>query len=421
MPPGLHQGALADFSGVLRAALAELSDASLDDRAWAQARLGLKRGGLGLRGPDEHAPAAYLASVASVTTLAKAIDTCFSELDPDGSLQLAQARAALQSRILPDAAVDLEAGTYRQKHLSRLVDAKSYEALRQHPHADRCFAAHLALQSAHGAGAWLTAPPADADREVDPVLFRICLQRRLRLRVQDTDAFCPLCGGTMDTFGDHALVCPCNGDRTTRHNALRNVVFTEAGLGGMSPEREKAGLLPGRPLEDGVREGGAEDPVPAASRRRPADVFLPRGPGGSASALDFACTSGMRADLLHTSAIDPAAVVSAYEAFKRGFTPPGDVLSTETLCHQQGLRFLPMVIEAHGGGWGKTARQTLDAVAKCVSASSTDDTEAASLRIAQRLSTTLHRENARAILRRRVQGAVMEANDELFIDAPPLW
>ena len=68
--------------------------------------------------------------------------------------------------------------------------------------------------------------------------------------------------------------------------------------------------------------------------------------------------------------------------------------------HRQGLCFIPMVIESHSGGWGKEARQVLDAIAKHISASgNAQEEEAASLRIAQRLSITLLRENARTILR----------------------
>ena len=52
----------------------------------------------------------------------------------------------------------------------------------------------------------------------------------------------------MDSFGDHALVCYCNGDRTVRHNALRNIVFCEASRANMQPEKEKAGALAKGPL-----------------------------------------------------------------------------------------------------------------------------------------------------------------------------
>ena len=62
------------------------------------------------------------------------------------------------------------------------------------------------------------------------------------------------------------------------------------------------------------------------------------------------------------------------------------------LCAQQGIQFVPMVIEAHAGGWSKTARRVLDAVAKSLSTSWNRDEEVAGLAIAQRLSTTLDRE-----------------------------
>ena len=51
----------------------------------------------------------------------------------------------------------------------------------------------------------------------------------------------------MDPFGDHALACACKGDRTLRHNRIRNLAFEDVSEAGMSPESEKAGLLPSRP------------------------------------------------------------------------------------------------------------------------------------------------------------------------------
>ena len=217
----------------------------------------------------------------------------------------------------------------------------------------------------------------------------------------------------MDSFGDHALVCQCNGDRTVRHNALRNVVCADATQGNMNPEREKQGLLPRRPGDDGVHGGeghlddaeGDQTQEDHRQGRRPADVFLPRGVGGLPVALDFACTSGLRADRLRLATENPELVVESYEAFKSDFKPLGEEHTTAVLCRQQGFRFTPMVIEAHSGGWGRTARQVLDSIAKQVSASWNDLPEAASLALAQRLSITLHRENARAVLRRRRETA----------------
>ena len=282
------------------------------------------------------------------------------------------------------------------------------------------------LQSLTGAGAWLTAAPVDDARTVDPVLFQTSLQRRLRLRVQDEDSFCPLCGSTMDSFGDHALVCPCHGDRTVRHNALRNAVYEDARKTSLGAEKEKAGLLPSRPSEDSVREqleeGAAHDTLlNQRQRRRPADVFLRRLNAAGPTALDFACTSGLRADRLQLSRDSPELVLTGYEDFKREHKPPGETETTETLCRNEGLNFVPMVVEAHGGGWSTAARAVLDGIAKCVAAAQYDNHEIASLAIAQRLSVTLHRENARAIVRRLRDTAPPGAYDTVPADEPGLW
>ena len=63
---------------------------------------------------------------------------------------------------------------------------------------------------------------------------------------------------------------------------------------------------------------------------------------------------------------------------------------------------MPMVLEAHAGAWSPTARGILDWIARQASASQHESAQSCSLRITQRLSCTLHRENARAVLRRMV-------------------
>ena len=46
--------------------------------------------------------------------------------------------------------------------------------------------------------------------------------------LQESDGYCPLCGDTFDSFGDHALTCMSGGDRTLRHNAMRDMCFVVA-------------------------------------------------------------------------------------------------------------------------------------------------------------------------------------------------
>ena len=123
----------------------------------------------------------------------------------------------------------------------------------------RPYLQHLSLNTLHGAGAWISALPTDGDLRLDPPSFRVTVARRLRLPIREEDSFCPRCGGIMDRFGDHALTCPCAGDRTRRHNALRNIVHEAAKEGGLGPVKEKAGLLPAS-MDRGGAEGGLGPP-----------------------------------------------------------------------------------------------------------------------------------------------------------------
>ncbi len=128
----------------------------------------------------------------------------------------------------------------------------------------------------------------------------------------------------------------CSGDRTIRHNAIRNIVFEEVAGAGLRPDREKAGLLPSRPASDGL---------PSGTGRRPADVWMPRGSSGQGEALDFAVTSGLRNDLFRVAAEAPEEVFHQYEKTKR------DYLRTGESCDAAVFRFVPMVFEAHAGGF----------------------------------------------------------------------
>ena len=386
VPPCLHRPALSEFGTRLRRSLEGIVGDTLPERSWALAQLGILQGGLGIRDPVAHAPAAYVASLLQTSELCAQIDGRFDIDDPDGGLGRAAAETELRSRVLETASWERGTAEVSQKELSAMVDAASLSALLSNERGDAPFQAHIALNRMPGAGVWLTAPPTEDGREIDAPLFQIALKRRLRAPVLDCDGFCPCCGRVMDKWGDHALTCDCGGDRTIRHNAIRNACFEDAAEASLRPEREKAGLLPRRPDTDEL--------PPRAGNRRPADVWLPRGQRGTPEALDFAVTSAMRSSLLRESASSPELVFERYERHKREYQ------DTARLCEAAGLHFVPMVIEAHSGGWSPLARGVLDWIAQQAAATSNNEPATVALRIAQRMSTALHRENARAILKR---------------------
>ena len=166
----------------------------------------------------------------------------------------------------------------------------------------------------------------------------------------------------------------------------------------LHPELEKPGLLRPRPLCGATYESGGQvgENDGNADARRPADVYVPRWRLGPPAAWDFAVTSGLRLDLPPDVVGNTTSVTARYEGYKCSHN------DTQADCQAQGISFIPMIVEAVGGGWGKMARCVWSELAKnSVLASgelATEDTSATML--LQRLSMTLHRENARACLRR---------------------
>ena len=116
----------------------------------------------------------------------------------------------------------------------------------------------------------------------------------------------------------------------------------------LSPEVEKPGLLPPRPVELGSCEAGATP----ANGRRPADVFLPSWGLHGPAVFHLAVTSGLRCGAAASSAADGARACADYEERKRSD------LNTATMCQQQGLQFVSLIAESVGGEWGRESIKT---------------------------------------------------------------
>ena len=93
----------------------------------------------------------------------------------------------------------------------------------------------------------------------------------------------------------------------------------------------------------------------------------PQGTGRPTYGIDFAVSSGRRADILPYTAVDGSAAVARYEDKKRSH------LDTEKKWTDAGLSFAPFVIEAHGGGHGAEARRVLGFMAGATAASQGGD------------------------------------------------
>jgi hypothetical protein len=344
---------------------------------------------LGLRSLYLHAPAAYVASVANThADCQRLLPSLSSPLESFGSLA-GRALEKLQASLLSADRLSLPVpSTVQQRELSSALDRATLRRLVDDA-ASLSHKAHLQLVQQPGAGAWLQAPPSPAlGLHVEPRLYRVMLQQRLRLPVLDTEAPCALCDGIADVYGDHARSCACGGDRVKRHNLLRNALAARLSSAGFSPELERPGLLPADP--ESVTTS-------SASGRRPADIWVPSWNLHGGVALDLAVTSGLRVDVLPTTAADGGHPAVSYEGRKCRHA------NTEQACKAAGFAFLPVVAEACGGGWGPVALSVFRRAAAGRAASSGESVDCESGRLLEALSIILHRENARAVLRRLPQ------------------
>ena len=74
--------------------------------------------------------------------------------------------------------------------------------------------------------------------------FQCCLRYWLGVPLHSSPSSCPECHNTADPFGDHQVGCGGNGDRITRHNTIRDVVFSAAQSAALAPPKEMPNLIP---------------------------------------------------------------------------------------------------------------------------------------------------------------------------------
>ena len=159
------------------------------------------------------------------------------------------ARVELNNRLLT-----IEDTCPRQQALSHAIDSQILKTIREESH-NIYTQAHLNLTTASGAGSWLNSIPSKAlGTHIDPSLYRTTILRWLRVPLFESEFHCTLCDEVVDRFGDHCLVCSVGGDRTKRHNLIRNEVYHQCCSAGLNPELECPGLLRPRLLFGSTHE-----------------------------------------------------------------------------------------------------------------------------------------------------------------------
>ena len=242
--------------------------------AYDQASVSTTIGGLGVRRIVDHAKGAFTASWFE----AQAITHESWERLPDDCAEVYEPQQKASSKI--DAAI--------MTNLKAAADPRDLQRLSR-------------LDSPH-ANAWLSARPSGMDGTdtiLSPKIFRTAVARLLGQPVLSHSDPCPLCEQNMDIYGDHSLCCKKSGDRITRHNRLRNLVFKLADTGLLRPDLEKLGIL------------GVTD----KTRRRPGDVSIKDWSLRRGLAIDVAVIHPLAVSHLHS--VEPCESYAQHQKLDR--------------------------------------------------------------------------------------------------------
>ena len=169
----------------------------------------------------------------------------------------------------------------------------------------------------------------------------------------------------MDAYGDHTVVCATENERICRHDALRDAIFEQASHAGLFPKREPRSLIPD-------------------SQRRPGDVLIPLW-RNRPHAFDVAVTSPLCASNLQQASTNTGAALEKMKQTKNN--------KHFHLCRQQGITFVPLVVETLGG-WDSEASFHLSKIAEMTAQRSDKRAAIVSKQFFQRLSVLLQRANA---------------------------
>ena len=201
----------------------------------------------------------------------------------------------------------------------------------------------------------------------------LSVRYRLGCPVYDRAGPCPACQRHSDALGDHALCCGHQGERISRHNALRDAIYDTAAAAALNPIKEGRYLLPG-------------------NNRRPADVYIAGWEAGKDAALDITVVNPLQEALVQEAAATPGHALQ--------FRFNSKMAGAAAECQAQGIAFLPLVVESLGG-WDERAVQQVKKLTSALARNSGEDEGDTWRKAITRLSILLMKGNA-ALLSGRI-------------------
>ena len=381
-----HQEVLAKYDSITRGALSRILGTPVSDLQWAQSKLPVAMGGLGLRAASDHASVAHAISVISAKSL---VDDLLgpggrapnSQVDQGGLAPNSQDALALPTLPLPlleditakqggETVVTVESLVgVSQKMASLKVDQKNKSFLSNliaEEGNTRDIARFSSLGLPHS-GSWLSVVPSPPlGLHLRPAEFIPVLKYRLGIPVFSSAGPCTACGAEADCMGDHALGCPRTSDRIARHNMIRDVLYEAAASADLGPSREEPHLLPG-------------------TAARPGDVIIRRWHNGQDVAIDVTVASPLSPTYVAGAAAEAGKTLAkAYDRKMR---------DTAEACRTQGLQFFPLAVETLGG-FHSVATGVVRRIGQALARKKGCEEREPTSQLFSRLSLTLMRGNA---------------------------
>ena len=122
-----------------------------------------------------------------------------------------------------------------------------------------------------------------------------------------------------------------------------------------------------------------------------------------AEAWDFAVTC------LCPATRNPGPTTTTTQNLAEHENPKRTFRYTANRCHRNGLPFTPVVFDGHARGWRDSARNLATWISERLSTTSFPTPSDSTLGLAQRISSSLHRDSARVFLRRVRMTALRDA------------
>ena len=374
VPPKFMEEPSIEFDELSRSTLEQILTRPISNMAWDQASLPTKMSGLGITKANDIFKAAYLSSRMSSMNRTLAI-LGQSELNtlPD----LASLEYILSSMTLPSNINIHDCSS--QSYLSGFIQSQNVLNLKQafNDSEDTRSLARLMATSDKFAGNYLNVIPNDAfGTKMLPNEFRMALLYRLGIPLLDNPTTthnkprCINCAKPLDPWGDHALSCTFGGGLITRHDALRDIVFSTCSQAHYHPKKEIKHLL-------------------KDSNKRPGDVFIPIWSRGRPAALDITVTSSMQPSTLLNASKKSGYVAERAENSK--FSRIGNEANDHDLV------FIPLAVESFGI-WSELSLDTFQQIISRLKQFHSTKSYPHLYYFMQKLSICLQRHNANIML-----------------------